>query len=440
MANVKFYLRTKTKGITSINARFYFKYFEIDKNEKKEYKFMQVSTGETIHPKYWNNKTGRVSERYTGHSEFNQRLNDISFIIIDTYRKFLNDQRGNDLTPDNLKKEVYNRLFNENKTVKPKNKETCFIDFIKLIIIESKAGQRINNKTSQLIKNGTIKSYQSTLNNLIKYETEKNINLKFSDINLKFYNDYVQYLNKKNYAINTIGGRIKNIKVFMKIAYNKGLTDNLDFQKTEFRKVSEDTEAIYLTEVELMQIYSLDLTNSSRLNNVRDLFLIGCYTGLRFSDLQQLRKEHFKNNVVEITTLKTGQKVIIPQHWIISEILKKYDYNLPRMISNQKMNEYLKELGKLAQIDSIINITQNSGGLQYDKQYKKYELITVHTARRSFATNMYLNDIPTISIMQITGHTSEKIFLRYIKVTKEENANKLAQHPFFIKPSYLKVV
>ena len=173
---------------------------------------------------------------------------------------------------------------------------------------------------------------------------------------------------------------------------------------------------------------------------MRDLFLIGCYTGLRFSDLQQLRKEHFKNNFVEINTLKTGQKVIIPQHWIISEILKKYDYNLPRMISNQKMNEYLKELGRLAQIDSIIIINQNSGGLQYDKRYKKYELITVHTARRSFATNMYLNDIPTISIMQITGHTSEKIFLRYIKVTKEENANKLAQHPFFIKPSYLKVV
>jgi integrase len=97
------------------------------------------------------------------------------------------------------------------------------------------------------------------------------------------------------------------------------------------------------------------------------------------------------------------------------------------------MNEYIKLVGEKAEINDIIIIKETKDGKNYDKDYEKNKLITVHTARRSFATNMYLKDIPTISIMKITGHKTEKAFLEYIKVTSEQNAKKLQSHPFFTR-------
>jgi len=95
------------------------------------------------------------------------------------------------------------------------------------------------------------------------------------------------------------------------------------------------------------------------------------------------------------------------------------------------MNDYLKELGQLAEIEESILITATKGGKRETETFKKWELITTHTARRSFATNAYLQNVPTISIMEITGHKTEKSFLKYIKISQEDNANKLINHPFF---------
>jgi integrase len=163
------------------------------------------------------------------------------------------------------------------------------------------------------------------------------------------------------------------------------------------------------------------------------LFVIGCYTGLRYSDLAQLREENLIDNKtkVKIKTEKTGEVVIIPLHRYIKEILVKYNGMLPPVISNQKMNDYLKELGEKAKIDNDVLITSTRGGTKHEESFKKYDLITSHTARRSFATNAYLNNVPTLSIMKITGHRTEKAFMLYIKMSQEDNANKLLNHPFF---------
>ena len=124
--------------------------------------------------------------------------------------------------------------------------------------------------------------------------------------------------------------------------------------------------------------------------------------------------------------------VIIPLKDYVKEILRKYEGIPPSAISNQKMNEYLKELGEAAAIKDDIVIASTKGGKRHIETYKKFELITTHTARRSFATNAYLQNVPTISIMKITGHRTEKSFLKYIKISQEDNANKLVNHPFFI--------
>ena len=123
--------------------------------------------------------------------------------------------------------------------------------------------------------------------------------------------------------------------------------------------------------------------------------------------------------------------VVIPLNNYIKEILKKYAGVVPYVISNVKMNKYLKELIELVEIDDDVLISFTKGGVRQTKCFKKYQLVTVHTARRSFATNAFLRDIPTISIMKITGHRTERAFMKYIKISQEENANKLTNHPFF---------
>ncbi len=219
----------------------------------------------------------------------------------------------------------------------------------------------------------------------------------------------------------------------MNEALERGISTNLNHKHRKFKTLDEETESIYLTTNEIDRLYQLQLSDNNRLENVRDLFVIGCYTGLRFSDLSRLTDNHIIDNgtKLKIQTEKTGDIVIIPLHKYIREIMSRYNGGMPRVISNQKMNQYLKELGVLAKIDDKVIIHYTKGGKRTSETTNKYNLITVHTARRSFATNAYLNDIPTISIMKITGHRTEKAFLKYIKISQEDNANKLLNHPFF---------
>jgi integrase len=243
----------------------------------------------------------------------------------------------------------------------------------------------------------------------------------------------MRFLLNKGYSPNTIGSRIKNLKVFMGEAMERGLTDNTHFKSSRFKKPYEKSESIYLTLDEIKAIYELDLSENTRLEKVRDLFIIGCYTGLRFSDLEQLCTDNLIDNKtkIKIKTVKTGEVVVIPLHKHVREILEKHDGIPPQLISNQKMNDYLKEIGEKAGITDAVIINTTKGMIKESATYNKFELITSHTARRSFATNAYLNDIPSISIMKITGHSTEKAFLTYIKISQEDNANKLLNHPFF---------
>jgi len=187
-----------------------------------------------------------------------------------------------------------------------------------------------------------------------------------------------------------------------------------------------------LTIPEIEALYYLDLSNCERLERTRDAFIIGCYTGLRFSDFIRLADHHFiDDQFIKIITKKTGQEVIIPMHPFLKAIREKYIESAPSSKggkSNTTMNKHLKELGRLANINTPIIQRNTSRG---ESIKKKYELITTHTARRSFATNAFLAGVPPLSIMKITGHKTERAFLRYIRISQQDNANKLAAHPFF---------
>jgi site-specific recombinase XerD len=192
--------------------------------------------------------------------------------------------------------------------------------------------------------------------------------------------------------------------------------------------VEEESDTIYLNENELNQLYNFDFSNNKRLERVRDLFLVGAWTGLRFSDFTRISKENIKGDFIEIEQQKTGKRVLIPLHSVVSEIWQKYGEKLPPNITNQKLNDYIKEVCQKVGITEHEQKAITKGGVKTSTRYEKWELVSSHTARRSFATNLFLSGFPTLSIMQVTGHRTEKAFMRYIKVTPEQHAVLLREH------------
>ncbi len=147
--------------------------------------------------------------------------------------------------------------------------------------------------------------------------------------------------------------------------------------------------------------------------------------GCRFSDLEKVGKTDIKDGFITFRQQKTNAKVTIPLHPVVLEILDKYDFNLPEPISNQRFNEYIKEAAQMAGIDTPETITRTVGNALKSETYPKYQLISSHTGRRSFCTNQYKRGLPTLMIMSISGHKTEKSFLKYIKVTQTEHASMM---------------
>ena len=334
----------------------------------------------------------------------------------DIYRTLINNKEVP--TPNKIKKGLDEIFKDPLKASSPKE----FIEFIDNFI-----------KTSTKAPT-TIKLYKHTFKVIKDFQEKARYPLNFDSIDMEFYEKFLAFQASQGYFMNTIATVIKNLKVFMNEALDKGLTKNVAFKSRKFKKVQEESESIYLTQAEITEIYNLDLTGKDDLRKTRDLFIIGCYTGLRFSDLSKLNEKHLidNNTKIRILTQKTGELVIIPLHTYILNILKSYDGKIPQVASNLKMNQDLKDIGVLAKLNEQITLHYTKGGVKTADTFSKHELITVHTARRSFATNAYINDIPSISIMKITGHRTERAFLKYIKITQEENATKLINHPFFI--------
>ncbi len=378
-------------------------------------KRMRISTHEKIAAKNWNQNDQRARKTEDGWQALNERLDKIEADFQKAYRllKSINKK----ITSESLTEKV-----DEINGVVNKDNKT-FMGFIK---------EYIETAVFKL-KHGTIKSYKTTQSVLAKYQMHRNKRIDFDDIDLNFYDDFIRYLSKDlDYSANTIGKHVKNVKVFMGEATNRGLNNNFDYLKKGFRVFKEDIDNIYLTEDEIQILFDLDLSEDQKLAYIRDLFIVGCYTGLRFSDFSQIKKESIRNGMISLRTQKTNELVTIPVHPMVDEIMKKYRgvfaNSLPPAFANQVMNKHLKEIGEKAKFMEGVIINKTIGGKKVNQPFKKFQLITTHTARRSFATNLYLQEFPAISIMKITGHKSEKNFMNYIKMTPHQNAEKLRKH------------
>lgn len=298
-------------------------------------------------------------------------------------------------------------------------------------------------ETKRTLTVSSINNYRRTKTFLKRFNDEV-YPIDFDSINLEWYNDFVEWSESQNLSKNYIGKHIKTLKTFMNCAIEDAKTQNAQFKSKRFAVLREDADNIYLTLDELNSMWKLNLSYEPRKEDARDLFLIGAYTGLRVSDYNNIKDENLTTvngvKMFKIKTQKTGKEVAIPLHPIILQILDKNNGRPPQRIPDQNINELIKEVAESAGIDEVSYTTMTKGGKKIHKKNYKFELVKTHTARRSFCTNAYLSDMSTVDIMAISGHTTEKAFLNYIKVTPEETAIRMSSHPFFKGQSNLKVV
>lgn len=427
MATVKFYLkRPDSDKPTAIFFLMNYGAYTILPDGKKKYLPLKYYTNETILPERWDSKAGApivptAKNRRMNAGEYKElkaALDNIEVTAKDVLRRLEND--GVLPTNELLAKEL-DKIFKGYKEIEPDKDVKDLLCFIKSFI----------EKTDK--KPNTVKGYKQTARDIEGYITLTGKRLQFENVDLDFYLSFVEYLTNKGYSPNTIGARVKDLKMFMNEAYERNLHTNMDFKKKRFSKPKEETTAIYLNADELTKIYNCDLDGNPKLDKIRDLFLIGCYTGLRFSDLSLLSADNINSTdgTITIRTVKTGKTVVIPLHTVIRQVLEKYNNELPRVPSNQKFNDYIKEVAKKAELNEPILLQKTKGTLTYTETELKHNLVTSHTARRSFATNAYLAGVPPISIMKITGHKTESSFMKYIKISDKENAIQLKAHKFF---------
>lgn len=303
------------------------------------------------------------------------------------------------------------------------------------------------------ISNGTQKKYNVTKHLLERYQKTKTHKIKISDINDKFKIDFENYCLENNYAPNTISKDLRTIKTVCNHAKHNGLTTShqLDKIKTPHHK----TEKIYLTFEELTKIENID---NRRLNdnyeNAKDWLIISCYTAQRISDFMRFTKDMIRYDrnkeghlkpFIEFTQVKTGKVMIVALHPKVIEILKKREGNFPKPISDPKYNLFIKQVCRIAEITNkikgsiLVDINKDSETdkkpkkeetKQYRKEtgiFPKWKLITSHVGRRSFATNFY-GTIPTTYLINVTGHSSEAMFLNYIGKSNKDIAMELTNY------------
>jgi len=381
------------------------------------------SFGQTIRPSDWNEKKQRVKNKLAttadGKFSLNDLLDHLERICLKTYSEMLKDG----IPEPEVLKEAMKKFINKNhefEEVGVVAKPTLFSLTERFINGEIKFRGRNKSESS-------LKNYHAVTKHLKEYQEYSKKSLDFEDIDLNFFYVYTSFLEKKGLGVNTIAKDISIIKVFMGEAVDLGYTNNMIFRHKKFIYSEKETEQIYLTEAELDKIYKVQIS-SKKLDRVRDLFLVGAWTGLRYSDFSNIRPEHIvkidDDYCIKMMTKKTGELVIIPCNPVILDIFNKYKPTgnlLPRAISNQNFNNYIKEVCVLASLTE-------KGRLSTRPKEPLAELVSSHTARRSFATNHYLQGFPTIDLMKITGHKSERSFLKYIRVSKLDTARRFNEH------------
>lgn len=311
----------------------------------------------------------------------------------------------------------YINHFNQNNI----KEGVLFVDFIDMIL--TKKAKRYSERYSP--------QYITILGHLNNFCNENNCVLYTNSINEDFLDDFIIYLEDKNLKINTIKGIVEKIKSMVRKAAIHGYIVDSSYEEVSVRE--EQSFSIYLSMNDITRIYYYKGLSKKR-ERIRDLFIVGCLTALRYSDYSTLTKDNFQGDYIVKLTKKTKALVRIPIHDYIKEIYEKYSGEIPGNLCIQYFDKYIKIILKEIGFNEPYTFSYTKGGKLVTETKEKWQLVSSHTARRSAATNLYLTGrMKTYEIMSLTGHTTEKNFFRYIKVTKDDVARTISRDMFFKK-------
>ncbi|MEL7248357.1 MAG: phage integrase SAM-like domain-containing protein [Bacteroidota bacterium] len=410
MAKPHLYIKDKnTKGETPIILYY-----------RKSGQLYRYYTGISVKPVFWSIKREHILQRHSNNAVLNERLQRLLVAAEEAYFQVLN-------TKGQVSKADFKIALDElmGKTISTDTPFTFFDAYI-----EKKVNSPQYNPDS-------FKSYRTARNKLSDYCTAEGIDLQFRDIDHHFYTAFETHLLQQNYSSNYINKLLTRIMTMLKAAAKEPFGKDLQLDKLEVTVMPEDATSIYLTEEEVNKLYAIDYSGNKRLEKARDIFIAGCVTGLRYGDFVRIESKNIRTiegyEFLDFLNKKTGHRVVIPVDPILPGLLEKYDGKIPR-ISDQKLRDYIKEIGQSCGfLDDLINDVRTVGGKTRSNMVPRWTLLGTHTARRSFATNSFLKGWPVISIMKITGHKTERQFMKYIRIDAEQNALHIARS--FIKKS-----
>ncbi len=292
----------------------------------------------------------------------------------------------------------------------------------------------IEFKKNELTLN-TIKKFGVIKNKLKRFQTYRKKIILIKDVDLNFKKEFENYCISELYAPNTIARDIRFIKTFCNHAKYNGIETDRQLERVKSKYLKVDS--IYLNPDDITKLEQT--TNLiDHLDNARDWLLISCFTGQRISDFMRFNKEmiRYEENspLIEFTQQKTGKLMTVPLSSKVIAILDKRKGEFPRAISDQKYNDYVKDVCRIVGIDEEIEgskkVETEPDSKKYRKEtgiYKKWELVSSHIGRRSFATNNYGN-IPTSFLKYVTGHSTESMFLSYIGKSNKDMALELSKY------------
>lgn len=277
--------------------------------------------------------------------------------------------------------------------------------------------------------------YDAIMKHIDAFSKEFDCDIFTNSVTGEFLDDFIIYLEDQGLRHNTIVGYIRKIQTLVRRAsqYNYAVDNTYD----EIDLQCEPTNAVFLSMNEIARIYYYKFKKQDRRKakeRIKDLFVVGCLTALRYSDYSTLTKDNFQGDYLVKRTKKTNVDVKIPMHDYVKEIYAKYGGVIPCKLCIQYVNKYLKVIMKEIGLNDLVTYSFTKGGKLITVTRKKWELISSHTARRSAATNMYLTGrMTTLEIMRLTGHRTEQNFFRYIRLTNDDTARSISGDIFFKK-------
>jgi integrase len=388
-------------------------------------------TGRSVETCHWDKKKCFVKS-YVGKTTTTliiQRLKELEIDILNLLDRYKNGKPKITFVDFQAKLQALvdrpdkKNLFAKAISAVPKDSIISFIDqFVK----DCESGVRLSPKRQKL-KPSSISSYKTTQRLLEKFQQQAKITLTLKDFSQSDIDKFSDYLIiSEELAMNTHAKSMMDLLQIIKYAVKQKRIPAAKMVELEFDTRREETDSIYLTEDEIIEMLEIKDFDEPVHEVVRDIFVLGCFTGMRFSDYSSIDTTAIRNNRLEFVQKKTGGKVTIPIHPVVNTILKKYNNALPAVPENNEFNRIIKLVGeKLPSLHVPFTKQVTYKRERIELVEMKYAFLQTHTARRSFCSNEYLKGTDPLIIMSISGHKSHKSFTRYIKVSGDQFADKL---------------